>query len=244
MFNRGLRKKAKRNLEYEVENYNEVVEKTDLLAKELYSKKCELKDKINSAMDYINSLKNTPDHIDVVLEEIKVQYREFEDLVSDAEYDLLADDIKYTCIFGIGYMVAQSRFLLPGLVIAGGPLGWLIGGGMFFLQDGINKKAIEEINEKILEVKEATKNQELLNSELIRVRNLLGRDTVGIRWMLASLNQYPTDYTLFNEEQRKRAGAFVNCVKASACNMNRSIDKYGKFRFSIVDWEKCGVNPQ
>lgn len=55
MFNRGLRKKAKRNLEYEVENYNEVVEKTDLLAKELYSKKCELKDKINSAMDYINS---------------------------------------------------------------------------------------------------------------------------------------------------------------------------------------------
>ena len=242
MFNRGLRKKAKRNLEYEVENYNEVVEKTDLLAKELYSKKCELKDKITSAVDYINSLKNTPDHIDVVLEEIKVQSREFENLVSDAEYDLLADDLKYNCIFGIGYMVAQSRFLLiPSL--AGGPIGWLIGGGMFFLQNGVNKKAIEEINEKILEVKEATKNQKLLNSELIRVKNLLGRDTVGIRWMLASLNQYPTDYTLFNEEQRERTGAFANCVRASACNMNRSIDKDGKFGFSIVNWEKCGVNP-
>lgn len=239
MFNRGLRKEAQRNLEYEVENYNAVVEETEALAEQLYNTKCELMNNLSAAIDYINSLKNTPDEITVASQEIEVQCRQFEDLISDMEYNDMSDKVKSFFVGGIAGLFPELSPLLLGT----GPLGLVAFGSLALFQSGKNKKAAEEINEQILEVKEALRKQQGLNTELTRVKKLLSGDSTGIRWMLANFSDYPTDYRFFNKDQRERLGAFKNCVKAIAYNLNKEIDDYGAFNFGVVDWKECGINP-
>ncbi|EAL9807219.1 hypothetical protein D0Y22_09240, partial [Campylobacter jejuni] len=60
MFNKDLRESAKQNLENKVDSYEQNVKETKRLVRQLYKSKADLNDTLILAMDYINSLKNTP----------------------------------------------------------------------------------------------------------------------------------------------------------------------------------------
>lgn len=225
MFNKDLRESAKQNLENKVDSYEQNVKETKRLVRQLYKSKADLNDTLILAMDYINSLKNTPDELKLELKKISVQSENFKNLVSSVEREAIKNDRKF--------------LLLSGLII---PTNLLAFGALAIYQSGKNKQAAERINNKALKVKKANGNQKALNKEILRVIRVLGRDKKSIQKMLLMFQDYPADYTEFTKEKGERVGAFVNCVKASSYNLNRELNEQGAFRLKKVNWESCGLD--
>lgn len=235
MFNVDVRKEAQENLEYEVDKYNESVKKAKNVAKKLYDSRVAYHERLSLAIDYINSLKNTPDDFDLDLNETIDQYNKFIDVretISSSSFKdnsyLLAMVVGPSVLSDIGFergwdedVITASNileFLGMGFLLGGGPIGWAVAGVTAAYRSEKNRQEAERINDEALSLREDRRKQEAFKS-------------------------YPKNFEDLTLDQKKRLGAFKDCVKAGAHNMNKKLDRHGAFRMEKAKWMKCGINP-
>lgn len=260
MFNVDVRKEAQENLEYEVDKYNESVKKAKNVAKKLYDSRVAYHERLSLAIDYINSLKNTPDDFGLDLNETIDQYNKFIDVretISSSSFKdnsyLLAMVVGPSVLSDIGFergwdedVITASNileFLGMGFLLGGGPIGWAVAGVTAAYRSEKNRQEAERINDEALSLREDRKKQEAFRRELLRAKRMVDTDSLGIKWMMDAFKSYPKNFEDLTLDQIKRLGAFVNCVRAGAYNMNKKLDRHGTFRMDKVDWKACGINP-
>lgn len=87
MFNSRERKNAKADLESSVKIQKETADKLKSDVEELYDTRQRLKKQIESAMEYINSLKNVPEEMNLTIQKIELKIDRYEGLLKQADID-------------------------------------------------------------------------------------------------------------------------------------------------------------
>ena len=133
---------------------------------------------------------------------------------------------------GGGALAAGGGGMAAGnaLLALAGPVGWAIGGGALvgsgLLANSKNKKIAEEAQAKTKEVKETTKQFEMINHEIIKLHALTVDSGKGINKLYEKLlNTNKRDFYLFTSDEQYELGILVNNTKSFAKLLNKVVDK-------------------
>lgn len=276
MFYNKLKKNSINILKQAEEEYNDIAQRANTAALQLYEIRKSSVKAIKRVEEYINALANSPKEFKKEVAEVMISISEFNEAVKLEEQNK-SDNIKGAsaaaggtviggAIVGLGPTAAMAvattfgtastgtaiaalsgaaaksaalAWLGGGALTAGGggiaagqaflalagPIGWsiaglaLVGGGAFASHK--NKKVAEEaekltktVNDKIVILKPKLAELEQLKENTRLLKNTLD---------LAKFNLFPTDYSLFSNEQKIEIATLINNTKSIGVLINKRI---------------------
>ncbi len=276
MFYNKLKKNSINILKQAEEEYNDIAQRGNTAALQLYETRKSSVKAIKRVEKYINALANSPKEFKKEVAEVMMSISEFNEAVKLEEQNK-SDNIKGAgaaaggtviggAIVGLGPTAAMAvattfgtastgtaiaalsgaaaksaalAWLGGGALTAGGggmaagqallalagPIGWsiaglaLVGGGAFASHK--NKKVAEEaekltkaVNDKIVILKPKLAELEQLKGNTRLLKNTLD---------LAKFNLFPTDYSLFSNEQKIEIATLINNTKSIGVLINKRI---------------------
>ncbi|WP_436667267.1 hypothetical protein [Latilactobacillus sakei] len=94
MFNSDLRKRAESELREAVDKQKEIAQTLNDRMEALYRTREKLKEQLTRGFEYINSKKNTPENIKLVVEKLKINLNDYQELLDVAQAEYKAASIK------------------------------------------------------------------------------------------------------------------------------------------------------